>query len=97
MPSLGSLHRVEAIENIRRETAGVTLDAFEADWRGSSRARTRLGRRGRLASSGRARLVVSAYASPDIRAGSSSCPALAMWREKAAQRPRDGEAKPMPP
>ena len=24
---------VEAIEHIRSETAGVTLDAFEADWR----------------------------------------------------------------
>ena len=24
---------VEAIENIHRETAGVSLDAFEADWR----------------------------------------------------------------
>jgi uncharacterized protein with HEPN domain len=24
---------LEAIENIRSETAGVTLDAFEADWR----------------------------------------------------------------
>ncbi|HJU17640.1 MAG TPA: HepT-like ribonuclease domain-containing protein [Stellaceae bacterium] len=24
---------IEAIENIRSETAGVTLDAFEADWR----------------------------------------------------------------